>query len=533
MGGIEIVEERITNETSAVDLSENSSKFQRHIGQVSRQSSAYFSGRIFTLAAGYFFKVYLARKLGADALGMYALGLTIIGSLGIFNAFGLSRSATKFVAAYCATGRFDLLRGLLIRSLLMLLFTNLLFVPILLAGGPYIATHIYHTPELSHYLWIFALLMCTATFNTFFSRVLAGYKQVARSTMLTMFLGMPLMMVCTVVFVMCGWGLRGYLIAQAVADGVVFILLAVTVWRLTPNKTRSYSGSVPALESRVISFSATVLIMEFLGFLILHADKVFLGIYLNPKEVGIYALASGMAAFVPMILQSVNQIFAPIVSDLHARGELQMVGRMFQTLTKWILALTFPLAATLIIFSRSLMGIFGPEFEPGWSVLVVGTVGQFVNCAVGSAGSLLLMSGNEKHLLKIQAVTAVVTIFLDLALIHPFGIVGAAFAAATVNILVNLWYLKGAYEQLHLLPYNRSYVRLLPSFAAAILSLVLVANFAVVTHRWVQLGLAGLAAYVSFCGVVLVTGLDADDHLMRKAIWSRTRKVLHPIIEAA
>ena len=148
------------------------------------------------------------------------------------------------------------------------------------------------------------------------------------------------------------------------------------------------------------------------------------------------------------------------------------MGRMFQTLTKWIFGFTFPLAATMVVFAKPLMRIFGPEFEAGWSVLVVGTVGQLVNCAVGSAGSLLLMSGNEKHLLKIQAVTAVVTIALDLTLIHPFGILGAAVAAATTNVLVNLWYLKGAYDQLHLLPYNSSYVRLGPAFLAVGFSLL-------------------------------------------------------------
>ncbi|HWF92543.1 MAG TPA: flippase [Terriglobales bacterium] len=519
--------EQIVDEVSALRVVQ-SADFRQHIGRISRHSSVYFSGRMFALAAGYFFKIYLTRELGAEALGTYALGLTIIGSLGIFNAFGLSRSATRFVSAYRATGQYGLLRGLLVRSILMLVLTNLLFIPILLLAGPAIAVRFYHAPALSGYLWIFAALMCFGTFNTFFSRVLAGYKEVARSTVLTTFLGTPLMMLCTVAFVAMGWGLRGYLIAQASADGVVFLLLVATVWKLTPRKTRSHTGPLPALERRVISFSATVLLMELLGFLIMHTDKIFLGFYLNPRQVGIYALAAGMAALVPVVLQSVNQIFSPIISDLHARNEYQMLGRMFQTLTKWILGLTFPLAATMIVFSRPLMRIFGPEFEAGWSVLVVGTAGQLVNCAVGSAGSLLLMSGNEKHLLKIQAVTAAVTIVLDLTLIHPFGILGAAVAAAATNVLVNVWYLKGAYNQLHLLPYNRSYVRLVPAFLAAALCLYLVMRFASAQPKWMELGLGGFLTYAVFIGMALVSGLDADDRLITTAIWSRARNLLYP-----
>jgi O-antigen/teichoic acid export membrane protein len=502
-------------------------EFRQHIGRVSHHSSVYFSGRVFALITGYFFKVYLTRELGASALGTYALGLTIIGSLGVFNAFGLSRSATRFVSAYQSTGEFALLRGLLVRTLLMLLLTNLIFVPILLLAGPTIAVHIYHDPSLSKYLWIFALLMVLATFNTFFGRVLAGYKEVAKNTVLTAFLGTPMMMLTTIALVAIGWGLEGYLLAQATAEAIIFVCLAVSIWKLTPMQTRSYRGAIPALEKRVVSFSATVLAMELLGFLILHTDKIFLGFYLNPKQVGIYALAAGMAAFVPTIFQSVNQIFSPIISDLHARQDLQLMGRMFQTLTKWILGFTFPLAATMIIFARPIMRIFGPEFEAGWCVLVVGTVGQLINCAVGSSGTLLLMSGNEKHLLRIQAVTAIVTVVLDLALIHLLGILGAAIAAATTNVMVNLLYLKGAYQQLRLSPYNRSYLRLIPAFLATIFFLFSIGRFADIWHGWIEVGVGGTVAYAVFIGVALIMGLDSDDRLITNAIWSRVRNVFY------
>src|SRR5712675_89305 len=97
----------------------NSSKFRQQMGHISRQSAVFFAGTIFTAAAGYLFKVYLARVLGAEALGIYALGMTIVGLLGIFNALGLPYSAVRFVASYTATGRFDLLRGFLVRSIFL------------------------------------------------------------------------------------------------------------------------------------------------------------------------------------------------------------------------------------------------------------------------------------------------------------------------------------------------------------------------------------------------------------------------------
>ena len=70
-----------------------------------------------------------------------------------------------------------------------------------------------------------------------------------------------------------------------------------------------------------------------------QADKILIGFYLNAREVGIYAVAMALVAFVPIVLQSVNQIFSPTIADLYARGQIELLGRIFQTLTKWILGL--------------------------------------------------------------------------------------------------------------------------------------------------------------------------------------------------
>ena len=111
----------------------------------------------------------------------------------------------------------------------------------------------------------------------------------------------------------------------------------------------------------------------------------------------------------------------------------ELLGRLFQTLTKWILGLTLPLGCVIIVFARELMRIFGPEFEAGWPILVIGTVGQLINCGVGSVGYLLLMSGQQRRLIRIQAVMAVVMVGLSLLLIPKLGLTGLRSGAAVTN----------------------------------------------------------------------------------------------------
>ena len=47
-------------------LSPDSAEFRHRIATISQQSAVYFGGTILTAAAGYFFKIYLARRLGDD-----------------------------------------------------------------------------------------------------------------------------------------------------------------------------------------------------------------------------------------------------------------------------------------------------------------------------------------------------------------------------------------------------------------------------------------------------------------------------------
>jgi len=264
--------------------------------------------------------------------------------------------------------------------------------------------------------------------------------------------------------------------------------------------------------------------MDIMGFLYGQTDKVILGFYLNARSVGIYAVAASIVAFIPIALQSVNQIFSPTIADLHARGEMELLNRLFQTLTKWVTALTLPLAAVVIVFSPILMRIFGRDFESGWVILVIGAFGQLVNCATGSVGYLLLMSGNEKRLVRIQLVMAVVTVAGCLLLVPRFGVVGAALAAATANMASNAWTLWEVKRVLRLFPYNRRYWGLLlPSLAVVAATVGLRFLLRSVRADIAVVLCSTLAVYGLFVGLILLSGLEPDDRMIAQAIWARVR----------
>ena len=176
-------------------------QFRSQVGHISRHSGVYFAGTLFTVALGYVFKVYLARVLGAEALGAYALGLTLVGFIGTFNSVGLVTSAVRFAAVYRADKNWPALRALLWRGGAILLAVNLFFAAILLKVGGIVAVRFYDSPLLAQYVPWFALLMLLGVITTFYERILAGYQQVGRRTVITNFIGSPAMMLLSVLLI--------------------------------------------------------------------------------------------------------------------------------------------------------------------------------------------------------------------------------------------------------------------------------------------------------------------------------------------
>jgi len=371
---------------------------------------------------------------------------------------------------------------------------------------------------------LFAILAFLGALNVFYGQVLAGFKDIAKRTVITSFIGGSLVIALTVLLLALGTGMRGYLWAQIASSVVVVTLLIVAARNLTPRAARFSWASLPPLDPGIKAFAAAAFGMSALDFLLSQADKILLGHYLNPRVVGVYVLASTLSAFIPMILQSVNQIFAPVIADLHAQSRLEVLQKLFQTLTRWVLAMTFPLALVMIVFSVPLMRLFGPDFQSGWPVLVIGAVGQLVNCGVGSVGYLLLMSGNQRRLIKVQFTMAAAAVLLNILLIPALGIVGAASAAASINIAGNLWNLLEVRKALRISPYNRSYYALLiPTGFTAAAVVFLRFYVASIVEPWAFIPLALVLSYAVFAGFAFVCSLTPDDRTIARSAWSQLR----------
>ena len=90
-----------------------------------------------------------------------------------------------------------------------------------------------------------------------------------------------------------------------------------------------------------------------------------------------------------------------------------------------------------VLLPGVIMGAFGAEFRTAVVILVVLSVGEFINVLAGPVGILLQMTGNEKTYRNCTFASAVAQLVLCLVLIPELGALGAAIATASAIVVTN------------------------------------------------------------------------------------------------
>ena len=124
-------------------------------------------------------------------------------------------------------------------------------------------------------------------------------------------------------------------------------------------------------------------------------------------------------------------IGAPHMVTLEARGETRRLARMSQALSLVGLAPPLIMLAALLLLGRKFMAlVFGSAFVASAAPLVILTAGRALQMACGNGRTLLLMTGHQRALLRVDAMTSIAVMLTSAAGYGLMGINGAAAGAS-------------------------------------------------------------------------------------------------------
>lgn len=211
---------------------------------------------------------------------------------------------------------------------------------------------------------------------------------------------------------------------------VIFLILIACIFFVVRAFPRALAGTSIQFEFRKWFTS-----MMYLGVGVAastinaQADLLMLGWMGSEKDVGIYRVASQLAAMIVVGLGVANSVLAPRYSKLAARGEKDQLEGVVKSAVLVSFGIASSVAALYLFFGEQLiLGLFGSDFRSAHSCLAILAVGYFVAASMGPVGYLLNMSGNERTTAYGLLVASCMNIVFNLILIPVYGAIGASIA---------------------------------------------------------------------------------------------------------
>ncbi len=410
-------------------------------------SVASFSLRIASTGLGFITSIFLARLLRAEGYGIYSYALSWALLLSVFAVMGFDKLIVRYLAVYQAEQQWGHMHGMIKRTdqAVLLLSTVLAVAAVVITWS----LMTIETTAMRNALVIAFLVLPLYSFIRLKQSALQGMHEVVKGQV-------PEMIFQPILFLMLLMGayfLPGRSISAEHAVLLFVMTAACTLVVLTCMVRRSLPGEATAAEpvfetGAWLKTALPLLCIDSMYIINSRTDIIMLGAMKGAVPAGIYNVANRGAEFITFVLVSVNMVLAPTIAALHAQGDKERLQNILTLSARAVLLFSLPVALGLVIFGKDFLTIFGGDFIPGDWALSILSMAQLFNCAMGSVGLLLIMTGHQKQAAIGVAVSAVLNIALNVVLIPLWGIEGAAVATGVSMITWNALYVVWVYKKL-------------------------------------------------------------------------------------
>lgn len=468
----------------------------------------------------FFTKILIVRSTTKAEFGIYSLVLTVFGVLTTIVPLGIPSGVSRFVSIYQGDDKKAEADGISRAGAQIMLVASLAaFVFLYFMAGP-IARDVFYTPALTGPLKIISFLAPFTIYSGIVGGVLIGRGMIGQRFLTDLFNPAAYMLLMLPVFFF-HLRLAGILYAYILSGVLLAVLIAVYGFRklgASPLLPRGGRG-----HRKLLKFSIPLLISTLMGTILMWADTLMIGRYINPQAVGTYGVSASLVKLLLVPITALSLIFLPIAGEIYSTGKSEDLKRAYQVLTKWLFAVTLPIFFVLFFFPQmTITALFGARFMDAALPLRLMALGFMVNALLGTNGLLLIVMGLPKTIMNITIAAAVVNVALNYILIKRIGmgIEGAALATMFSYILINVLCSIKLYRHSRMHPFSPSYLK--PVAGAAISGLVIYAVAKSLPLTFWMLPVYFLLFIGGYGASLLLTkSIEAEDLFMLERVFNR------------
>lgn len=360
-----------------------------------------------------------------------ALLMTPFAQMGIAN--GITRFFPQVKAQKYSFLTFSLCSGFVGYTVLLLVF--------LLFKTPISAAFVEKSPEVIAYIQVALLITFLSVFNTLLEAFSRSFLKIAIPSLIRDVL-LRLLMALLVIgyflhlysFPLMIWGIA--LVYLLTLTSMVFYMRQAGIfqiqfdWENIPGK----------LKKDFLKYNIITMLGTAGALLIMKIDSLMVSSMIGLEANAIYTIGFSIAVVIEMPRRAISQVAMPVISEKFATNRLGEINELYKKIAVNQL-LVCALVFLLIWVNIDTLYHFVPNrhvYEAGrWVVLLIG-LGKLSDVLFSVNGEIIVFSRFYVFNITATLLMALTVILLNLLLIPPFGIEGAALASLLAMFLYNL-----------------------------------------------------------------------------------------------
>jgi O-antigen/teichoic acid export membrane protein len=475
---------------------DNADKTNQDVSIVVKGAGLSLMGKVVGRFLSFVSDIILTRVLGAGIFGLYSIGWTLFRIFQMVVPLGLPQGVIRYIPEFQHEGSKEKTKGLILGAFIISFCFGLIFGALFYLSSTWLSNSIFHKPDLLPVLQLFSLVFPFCPFLFISASLFRSQFKMSYSVLLED-IGQPLLGLLIVIscVVLSSLSYKNVIISELfsfIITGLIGIFITVKLFKpvFSPNITPNLAPLNP-----VLAYSIPTSLAGVFSVIVFWVDRLIVGILLPASENGIYQILSQLSMIFVIFYASFNSILGPTFSNLFAQNDKKRLQEIYRVGTKWNFYLGIIPFIVILLKSSCLLGlIYGNEFTTGAIALIVLSFGQLINCATGSIGALLMMTGHQKSWFWMTTVSLIVNTLICFLLVPEFGLLGAALGTSIsvggMNIAATFY----ARNKLGLWPYDRRYIKgIISGLIALIFGLIVM-----------QIKLPDWASFISVCFVTFI-----------------------------
>ncbi|MCB9358477.1 flippase [Candidatus Woesearchaeota archaeon] len=387
---------------------------------------------------GYLIRIIYARQFSLEEFGLIYSIIGLLTVISIFNDLGFTETMSYYSTRFFEKKQYGKVKGSMIFAMIMQVGTAILIAGALYFLAPILADAYFKT-EIANltlrwfllYLIFYNLTM--PVIQLFMVTHHYYYQNLAEAIRLGFITIMALMMLWlpslkTTVFVAMSW---------SIGFAAVLVVLIPLMIKKHSKILQAKADLSFSLYKKLLKYSALVVVGTGASIILSRVDIIVLTYFKDLKEVGYYSGALSLAMIILLAIGPILAMIFPLTSKLNVRKEKKKIESMIRGTYIIGLFLVMPMLVVFLAYPMEIINLFfGESFLPGKIVLMVLSVGYFVNVFGTFNFYVIAGLGMVKTRVKIMYLGAAINLIADIILVNTYGKEGIAIATTFSLILM-------------------------------------------------------------------------------------------------